>query len=142
MIEQRKINDLELAVRTIDDMLPDMPTKSLQKWQGIMRTTLLKIEKELTNTYQHTCKICFFQEWGYRDELPSQWYKKGDAEVCFQHEYAASEKLLKDAGYEVDAFFPPEIPAPTLEGLKVTMSHLPPAKTEVDHTLDELMAMI
>jgi hypothetical protein len=141
-VPQKKINELELTVRTIDEMLPDMPTKALQKWQGILRTALLKVEKELTATYQHTCKICFFQEYGYRDELPSFWYKKGDATICFKHEYKDSEKLLKDAGYEVDAFFPPEIPAPSVEGLKVTMDHLPPPKTETDHTLEELMELI
>lgn len=137
-----QINDLELAVRTIDNMLPDMPTKSLQKWQGILRTALIKIEKELTNTYEHTCKICFFQEYGYRDELPSFWYKKGEAEICFNHEYKDAERLLKEAGYEVDAFFPEEEQPVTLEGLKLTMDRLPPAKTEKDHTLDELMDLI
>lgn len=137
---QRKINDLELAVRTIDDMLPDMPTPALQKWQGILKTALLKTEKELTATYLHTCKICFFQEWGYRDELPSLWYKKGEAEICFQHEYADAEKLLKDAGHDVDAFFPPEAPAPSVDALKVTMEHMPPTKTETDHAYEELLA--
>lgn len=137
---QRKINDLELAVRTIDDMLPDMPTPALQKWQGILRSALIKVEKELTNTMLHTCQICFFQEYGYRDELPSAWYKKGDAHICFQHEYAESEKLLKEAGHEVDAFFPPEIPEVTVESLKVTMDNLPPAKTETEQSYEELLA--
>lgn len=137
----QNINDLELAVRTIDDMLSDMPTKSLQKWQGILRSTLVKIEKELTNTYLHTCKICFFQEYGYRDELPSAWYKKGDAEICFQHEYDQAEKLLKDAGYEVDAFFPPEQGKITPEGLMVHMEKkLPPTKSETEQTYDDLLA--
>lgn len=139
-VPQRKINDLELTVRTIEDMLPDMPTSGLQKWQGIFHTALAKIEKELTATMLHTCQICFFQEYGYRDELPSSWYKKGDAHICFQHEYAESEKLLKDAGFEVDAFFPPEIPAPTLGSLKVAMDNLPPPKDETDQTYDDLLA--
>lgn len=142
MINQKRVNDLELTVRTIDDMLPDMPTEGLQKWQGILRTTLTKIEKELTNTMLHTCAICFFQEYGYRDELPSAWYKKGDAHVCFQHEYAESEKLLKEAGRDVDAFFPPEIPKPTVGALKTTMENLPPPPTEKDHTYQELMDLL
>lgn len=142
MIEPRKMNDLELTVRTIEEMIPEMPTKSLQKWQGILRTALLKVERELTASFEHTCKICFFQEWGYRDELPSFWYKKGDAEICFKHEYNESEKLLKDAGYEVDAFFPPEIPTVTVDNLKVTMEHMPPPPTEAEQTLEELMDLI
>lgn len=140
-VPQKKINDLELAVRVIDEMLPDMPTKALQKWQGILGTALAKVNKELTASHLHTCKICFFQEWGYRDELPSMWYRKGDAEICFQHEYAQAEKLLKEAGHEVDAFFPPEVPEVTPEALKVTMDHLP-VKNEKDDTLEELMDLL
>lgn len=136
----KKINELELTVRTIEDMIPDMPTKSLQKWQGILRTALLKVERELTASFEHTCKICFFKEWGYRDELPSFWYKKGSAEICFKHEYKDAEKLLKDAGYEEDAFFPEEVQTPTLEGLKVQMEHLPPPKSETEQTYDDLLA--
>jgi hypothetical protein len=135
-----KINDLELAVRTIDDMLPDMPTKGLQKWEAILQSALTKVKVELTNTYLHTCKICFFQEYGYRDELPSSWYKKGSAEICFQHEYDKAEQLLKDAGYDEDAFFPPEIPTSSIEALKVTMDNLPPPKDETEQTYDDLLA--
>lgn len=135
------MTDLELAVRAIDDMLPEMPTPALQKWQAILKTALIKVEKELTNSCLHTCRICFLEEWGYRDELPSSWYKKGDAEICFQHEYNQAEKLLKDAGYEVDAFFPPEIPPVTVGGLKVAMDHLPEKKPE-DETFKELMDLL
>jgi hypothetical protein len=138
--KQRKINDLELAVRTIDDMLPEMSTPALQKWQGILRTALLRVEKELTATSLHTCVLCFCQEWGYRDDIPASWYKKGNAEICFNHEYAEAEKELKAMKRDTDAFFPPEIPAPTVEGLKVMMNNLPPAKTETDHTYEELLA--
>jgi hypothetical protein len=141
-MNERKINDLELAVRTIDDMLPDIPTAGLQRWQGILSGTLAKIEKELTATMLHTCRICFFQEYGYRDELPSAWYKKGDAHICFQHEYAESEKLLKDAGHDVDAFFPVEVPDISVGALQVTSNSLPPPKKEYDHTLEELMDLI
>ena len=136
------MTDLELTVRTIEEMLPDMPTAGLQKWKGILQSALIKIDKELTATCLHTCRICFHEEWGYRDELPSMWYKKGDAEICFQHEYDKAEQLLKDAGYEVDAFFPPEIPPVTVEGLKVVMDHLPPPKTEEEDTLEELLDLL
>lgn len=138
--KQRKINDVELAVRTIEEILPEMPTKQLQKWQGIFRTALLKTEKELTATSLHTCVLCFTQEWGYRDDLPVSWYQKGDAEICFSHEYAEAEKELKAMGDDTNAFFPPEIPPIGVEHLRVAMDHLPPAKTEVEHTLEELMA--
>lgn len=142
-VPQKKINELELTVRTIEDMLPDMPTKQLQKWQGIFRTALLKTEKELTATCLHTCVLCFFEEWGYRDDLPVSWYKKGDAEICFQHSYDDAEKELKAMKRDTDAFFPPEVEQVTVEGLKVHMDkNLPPPKTEVDQDLDELMAMI
>lgn len=136
------MTDLELTVRTIEDMLPDLPTAGLEKWQGILRTALLKVEKELTASCLHVCKICFLEEWGYRNELPSHWYKKGNAEICFKHEYAESEKLLKDAGYKDDAFFPPEIPEITKGALGVTMNNLPPPPTEADQTLKELMDLL
>lgn len=136
------MTDLELAVRTIQDMVSELPTEQLQKWKGILKTASLTIEKELAATYLHTCKICFLEEWGYRDELPSQWYKKGGAEVCFSHEYAESEKLLKDAGYKVDAFFPPEVPEITIGALRTTMGNLSPLETKADHTLEELMSIL
>lgn len=138
---QKKINELELTVRTIEEMLPDLPTSQLEKWQGIFRTALLKTEKELTASCLHTCVLCFFQEWGYRDELPSAWFRKGDSEVCFQHEYAVAEKELKAMGKDVDAFFPPEMDAPNVRSLQVHMEkNLPPPKTEQDYNYDELLA--
>ena len=141
--QQRKINDLELTVRTIQEMLPDLPTSQLHKWYAIGRTFLAHIEEEMKATQLHTCRICFFEEWGYRDELPVSWYKKGNAEICFQHEYADSERLLKDAGYEDDAFFPPEIPQASVGGLKTHMEkNLPPPKTEEENTLEELMDLL
>lgn len=140
---KKRINDLELTVRTIEDLLPEMPTSGLQKWQGILRTTLAKVEKELTATKLHTCRLCFFEEWGYRDELPSFWYGKGDSVICFQHTYEEADKELKSMGEETDAFLPPDIAPTTVEGLKVHMEkNLPPPKTSVDQDLDELMAMI
>lgn len=140
--KQTKINDLELTVRTIQEMLPELSTPQLHKWYAIGRTFLAHVEQEMKATQLHTCRICFIEEWGYRDELPVSWYKKGDAEICFQHEYDKSEQLLKDAGYEVDAFFPPEIPEVTLGGLKVAMEHLPPPPSEAEKTLEELMDLI
>lgn len=136
------MGELELTVRAIDEMIPDLPTVQLQKWQGILQTALLKVEKELTATHLHTCVLCFSKEWGYRDELPSAWYKKGDAEICFQHEYEESEKLLKEAGHEVDAFLPPEMTAPSVESLKVTMNNLPSPAIENEQTLEELMDLL
>jgi hypothetical protein len=139
----KKINELELTVRTIEDMLPDMPTKSLQKWKGILHTALLKVEKELTAVSLHTCALCFTQEWGYRDDLPTSWYQKGDSEICFQHEYNEAEKELKAMGNDTDAFFPPEIAPVSVESLRVHMEHnLAPPATEQEQTLDELMALI
>lgn len=139
--QEQRIHEFELTVRTIDDMLPDLPTKSLQKWQAILHTSLIKINKELTNTYLHTCKICFFQEYGYRDELPASWYKKGGAEICFQHEYDKAEQLLKDAGYEEDASSETEIPAISVEALNVQMKNTP-EPTEEENTLKELMDLL
>lgn len=136
------MTDPELAIRTIDELIPMMGTQQLKKWKGILHTALIKVDKELTSTMLHTCEICFYQEWGYRDELPSGWYGKGDAQICFQHEYAEAEKLLKEAGRDVDAFFPPEIPEITVDTLKVQMEHLPPPKEEVEQTLEELMELI
>lgn len=136
------MTDPELTVRSIENWLPDMSTKQIQKWKGIFEGALAKINKELTATLIHTCTICFYQEAGYRDELPSGWYQKGDAECCFQHEYNEAEKLLKEAGREVDAFFPPEIPASSVESLTLRMDNLPPPATEKEQTLDELMAIL
>lgn len=138
---EKRMHEFVLTVRTIEDLLPLMPTSGLQDWKGVLTSVLLKIDKELTNTCLHTCKVCFFQEWGYRDELPSFWYKKGSAEICFKHEYKDAEKLLKDAGYEEDAFFPEEIQPVTVEGLKVHMEkNLPPPKSETEQTYDDLLA--
>lgn len=138
---QKRINDLELTVRTIQEMLPELPTSQLQKWYSIGRTFLAHVEQEMKATHLHTCRICFFEEWGYRDELPSFWYKKGSAEICFKHEYKDAEKLLKDAGYEEDAFFPEEVQPVTVEGLKVHMEkNLPPPKDETEQDYDDLLA--
>lgn len=140
--QHRKINDLELTLRTIQEMLPELSTAQLHKWYAIGHTFVAHVEQEMKATHLHTCKICFIQEWGYRDELPSAWYQKGSAEICFQHEYNESEQLLKDAGFEDDAFFPPEIPSPSLGALKVAMANLPPPPSEVEKTVDELMALL
>lgn len=114
-----QINDLELAVRTIDNILTDMPTKGLQKWQGIFTTALLKIEQEMNSTQMHTCGVCGFEEYGYRTELPVGWREKGDLTICFNHEDNEIAKLLEKA----------------LEADK-------PEPVNTEKTLDELMAMI
>lgn len=115
-----KINDLELAVRTIEGILSEMPTKGLQKWKGILETALVKIEAELLNTTQeHVCGVCLSKEFGYRTELPVGWREKGDLTICFNHEDNEVADLLKKA---LDADKPE------------------PVNTE--KTLDELYAMI
>lgn len=136
------MTDLELTVRTIEEMLPDMPTAGLQKWRGILHTALLKVDRELTATCLHTCVICFHEEWGYRDDLPVSWYKKGNAEICFQHEYDKAEELLRGAGWTDDAEEPVEIEPVGVENLKVAMDHLPPPPTDQEQTLEELMDLL
>jgi len=92
-----QINDLELAVRTIENLLPDMPTKGLQKWQGIFTTALLKIEQEMNSTHMHVCSVCGAEEYGYRTELPIAWREKGDIKICFQHEDSEVAEVLQKA---------------------------------------------
>lgn len=91
------MNDLELAVRTIEDMLPEMPTKGLQKWKSILETALVKIETELCANSEHTCGVCLLKEFGYRTELPVGWREHGDLTVCFHHEDADVAALLEEA---------------------------------------------
>lgn len=142
-VPKKKINELELTVRTIEEIIPDMPTAGLQKWRSIFHTALLKIDRELTSSCIHQCRVCFREEWGYRDELPSFWYKKGNAELCFEHEYKDAERLLKDAGYsDDDAQAEPEVQPATVEGLKVQMEHMPPPPTETEQTLEDLMDLL
>lgn len=136
------MSDLELAVRTIESVIPDMPTDGLQKWKSILQTAILKIDKELTSTTCHTCVICFFEEWGYRDELPVSWYKKGGAVICFNHEYSKAEELLRANGWVSDADEPIEIANPSQESIKLHMKSLPPQKTESESTLEELMELL
>lgn len=136
------MTDLELTVRTIEDMLPDMSTAQLQKWKGILQSALIKIDKELTAVSLHTCVICFHEEWGYRDDLPISWYKKGNAEICFQHEYDKAEELLRGAGWTDDAEEPVEIEPVGVENLRVAMDHLPEPPPEEEQTLKELMDLV
>lgn len=91
------MSDLELAVRTIENIIPDMPTKGLQKWKGILETALVKIESELCAVAEHTCSVCLFSEFGYRDEMPVAWREKGDIKICFNHEDAEVAAELKKA---------------------------------------------
>lgn len=114
-----QINDLELAVRTIENLLPDLPNKSLEKWKGIFTTALIKIEDEMNSTKMHTCGVCGFEEYGYRTDLPIAWREKGDLTICFNHEDNEVAELLQKA---VDA----DTPEPV----------------DTDKTLDELMSML
>lgn len=113
------MNELELAVRTIENILPDMPTKSLQKWKGILETALVKIEAELCAVAEHTCSVCFFKEFGYRDELPVGWREKGDIKICFSHEDAEVADTLQKA-LEADT----------------------PEPVHTEQTLEELMSLL
>lgn len=90
------MNDLELAVRTIDEHAPQMSTEALQKWHSILRTALIKVEKELTAGAFHTCDMCFMQECGYRDEMPIAWHRVDGVIACFQHEYADVKKYAAE----------------------------------------------
>lgn len=110
------MNDLELAVRTIESILPEMPTKGLQKWKGILTTALVKIEAELSAVAEHTCSACLLKEFGYRDELPVGWREHGDIIVCFNHEDSEIAEAIQ-ASLDAD-------------------------KVDTEQTLEELMAAI
>lgn len=91
------MGELELAVRTIEDILPSLPTKNLQKWKGILESALVKIDAELQSTMMHRCSVCGFEEYGYRMELPIAWRGRGDIVICFNHEDNEVADLLKKA---------------------------------------------
>ena len=133
-----KVSEIEKTIRLIDELLPTMATNDLERWQSIVTSLKVKIDKELTNTSIHTCRLCLFQEAGYRNELPPSWYIKGDSEICFQHEYKDAERGLKAIGEPVDAFFPPETSEPSRNALRATMDNLP--STEVN-AFDELLGI-
>lgn len=114
------MTDLELAVRTIENILPDMPTKQLQKWKGIFTTALIKLEDELNSTLMHTCGVCGEEEYGYRTDLPTGWREAGDLMICFNHEDN-------------------EVAAQLAEALEKDKEEV--AQT-AEESLDELMAMI
>lgn len=113
------MTDLELAVRTIENILPDMPTKAIQKWLGILNTAAIKCEQELNSTKMHCCSVCGYEEYGYRTELPIAWREKGDLVICFHHEDADIAKLLEEA-----------VKADT------------PEPIDTEQTLEELMAIL
>lgn len=113
------MNDLELAVRTIEDIIPEMPTKGLQKWKGILTTALIKIEAELEAVAEHTCTVCLFKEFGYRTELPIGWRERGDLTICFKHEDNEIAEQLQKA---LDADKPEPV--------------------DTEQTLEELMAVL
>lgn len=98
------MTDLELAVRTIEDILPEMPTAGIQKWLAILNTAAMKCEAELNSTIMHQCTACGFEEYGYRTELPVGWRGKYDTQVCFNHtEKEVDSWLQKPAPVEATA---------------------------------------
>lgn len=113
------MSDLELAVKTIEDILPEMPTKGIQKWKGILITALAKIEDELNSQKEHVCGVCLYKEFGYRTELPVGWREKGDLTICWHHEDNEVAKLLQKA-----------------------IDDDKPEPVNAEETLEELMAMI
>ena len=92
-----KPGELELAIRTIEDMLPTMPTKNLLKWKGIFTSALVKVDAELQTTQMHKCMVCGFEEYGFRTELPVGWREHGDLVVCFGHEDEEIAEALQKA---------------------------------------------
>lgn len=113
------MSDLELAVRTIENILPDMPTANIQKWLTILNTAAAKCEAELQSVAEHTCGVCLSKEFGYRTELPIGWREHGDLTICFNHEDNEVADLLKKA---------------------LDDDQLEPVNTK--ETLDELMALV
>lgn len=91
------MSDLELAVRTIEKILPDMPTNQLTKWKGVFTSALVKLEDELNSTMMHKCGVCGSEEYGHRSELPIGWREVGDLVLCFNHEDNEAATQLKDA---------------------------------------------
>lgn len=111
------MSDLELAVRGIEQIIPDLSDEKLNKWHGILTTALLKIEGEMRTVAEHICSVCLAKEYGHRDSLPVGWREHGDLKLCFGHE----DKEIADA----------------LErGLKAEA----PEPVKVDDVLAELMA--
>jgi hypothetical protein len=113
------VTDLELAVRTIENILPDMPTKAIQKWLGILNTAAVKCEQELASTMMHRCGVCGTEEYGYRTEMPVGWREKGDLVICFNHEDNEIAELLAKA-VEADK----------------------PEPVDTEQTLEELLAIL
>lgn len=117
--DMSKPGDFELGMRTLETLYPDMPTKNLEKWKGILTTALVKIEAELEAVAEHTCSVCLFTEFGYRKELPVGWREKGDIKICFQHE-----------DHEV------------AEAMQKSLDADKPEPVNTERTLEELMAIL
>lgn len=113
------MNNLELAVRAIEDILPEMPTKGIMKWKAILYTAIAKIEDEMNRQQEHICGVCLFKEFGFRDQLPVAWREHGDLIVCFHHE---DEEIADQL-------------AKALEADK-------PEPVDTERTLEELMAIL
>lgn len=114
-----QINDLELAVRAIEEITAEMPTKALQKWRAIFTSAIIKIDAELGSTQINTCDVCGFQEYGFRTELPVAWRERGDLTICFKHEDNEIAEAIQKS----------------LEADK-------PEPIDTEKSLDELLAMI
>lgn len=91
------MNDLELAVRTIESNLDQLPTKSLHKWRSIFESAIYKIDMEIESGQMHICGVCGFEEYGFRTELPIAWREKGDLVICFKHEDKEVAEQIKSA---------------------------------------------
>lgn len=113
------MTELELAVRTIEDIIPDMPTKGLEKWKGILTTALVKIEAELEAVAEHVCGVCLYKEFGYRKELPVGWRERGDLTICWDHKDSEVGDMLQK-GLEAEA----------------------PAPVNTEEALEDLMAIL
>lgn len=74
------------TVRAIEKHLAVLPSSVLERWKGVFITAAHKIDNELNSTMMHRCDVCGEEEYGYRTELPIQWYVKGELTVCYNHE--------------------------------------------------------
>lgn len=81
------MNDLDVIVRNLEHIMPEMSNDQLHRCKSLFTTGLAKVDNELQSTSLHTCHLCFFQEYGYREELPIAWQEYMGVEACFSHEY-------------------------------------------------------
>ncbi len=91
------MHKFELAVRSVEEILPQLSTEKIQKWKGILTSALIKIDSELESTSEHICDVCLLKEFGYRTELPIGWRQRGDLTICFNHEDNEIAEVLEKA---------------------------------------------